>query len=712
MAARGMIVGDREGTLRSGGRCVRRLGRAAAISLLLLLPLSGVRAAGMDEALFFGELPQVVTVTRLSQSALETPASVTIIDRRMIEASGAVDIPDLLRLAAGFQVGHPSGTRTTVTYHGMTDEFARRMQVLVDGRSVYTPLFGGVDWPLLPLSLEDIERIEVTRGPNGVTHGANSFLGVINIITRHPSAVESSYAKLMGGGDDYRKAVVRQGGRGADFDYRLTLEHRADSGLDDSSVNGANQLYDATHIDRLSFRGEYRAAVNDYLDLQLGVNGVRLGDGVANDIINPVRDTDNRAHFQQLGWRHVGSVEEETELRIYHEFTDVQNAYQTALLSAIFGVPPSAIPLVLGVPDQPVAVDVGSTSERFNIELQHRYRLAPSVRAVSGVETRLDRVRAPGLLGPDGWLESRLYRLFTNGEWRVTPAWLLNGGVMVENNDIVGPRVSPRLAVNYALNSSQALRASYTRAYRTPAMVEEYGDYAATYAVSGGVADQLLKSAGGLAPERIDAWEVALVGEHRNGVGYDLKLFQEKMSNLIVTPTDVNFPEPNCNAYWQANYPDFCRAIVSANGGTALTTGGELQFSYRPDSSRLFTLGWSHLFRREGETLRTLSGTTATYDSMEMWRPEDTLTVLGEQGLGGGVTLSGMVHHVDSWLVSGARNDVRFTTASVRMAKKFSLGAGQGAIAFTVNDLLGTYYDFVYFSPTTPKAYLGVEVVF
>ncbi len=694
------------------GRCWRlSAGAALVLAVLANCPRIGMAANPVGEEAFFDELPSIVTVTRLKQSPLELPAAVTIIDRTMIEASGVVDIPGLLRLAAGFQVGHPFGTRTTVTYHGMTNEYAQRMQVLVDGRSVYSPVFGGVEWPLLPLALEDIERIEVTRGPNGVTYGANSFLGVINIITTHPGGfAEHAYTKVIGDtAGDFQKVLLRQGGSSGDLNYYLTLEHRWDAGLDDSVPNGTHQEFDESRINQMRFSSEYRAGINDYLALQFGVDDAQLGQGKYNDPVSQARVSDNLAHFQQIGWRHEAGSQQETQLLFYHEYTDLQNEMETAPLSTIFNATPEQVQALLGVPDQPVAGNFGNTSERYNLELQHRYGITPTLRAVSGGEARLDRVRAPGLLEFDDWNDAYLYRLFTNGEWRTTPHWLVNSGAMIEYSKGVGSLVSPRLAVNYLLNQEQAIRASYTRAYRTPSLIEQHAYMTTTLAEDGGVVDEMLKSRGGLEPERMDAWELGLAGDHHGGLGYDLKLFREKLTGLITMASEYNPSEPYCGI---VNLKDLCRVDSYSNSGEVVLSGAELQFGYRPDTTRLITLAWSHFFQREGEILFSRSDSGAKYHGIEAWVPEDTATLLAQQGLGNGLSLSVMLHHVDSWMSAGKTNDVRFTTANARLSKHFKVAGNDAAFAFGVNDLLGSYYDFFYFSPTTPRAYVSMELAF
>lgn len=132
-------------------------------------------------------LPQVLTATRLKQSPAAVPGSMTVIDSELINASGARDISELLRLVPGMMVGNINGNQAAVNYHGTNATEARRLQVLIDGRSVYRAGLATVDWSDIPVALEDIERIEVFRGPNTVSYGANALMAVVNIITRKPA---------------------------------------------------------------------------------------------------------------------------------------------------------------------------------------------------------------------------------------------------------------------------------------------------------------------------------------------------------------------------------------------------------------------------------------------------------------------------------------------------------------------------------------------
>ena len=239
----------------------------------MAIGLAGVSACalGASEQDFLGEVPIVLSASRLAQPVSEAPSATTIIDREMIRASGFRELPDVLRLVPGFYVGNYSGAEPVVS-HGLPNRYFGRIQVLVDGRSVYTPLFGQVPWTSLPLALDDIERIEVVRGPNAASFGANSFLGVINIITRHAAEDAGSLLSLANGGNGVGDVTARHGGKAGPFDYRLTLGYHNDTGF-------ANRP-DDKRFSTLTGRADRGLNTTDSLQLQggltLGAQGARL----------------------------------------------------------------------------------------------------------------------------------------------------------------------------------------------------------------------------------------------------------------------------------------------------------------------------------------------------------------------------------------------------------------------------------------------------
>ena len=186
-------------------------------------------AQNISEDDYIGDVPKVLTVSRLSQSLADAPSAVTVIDRETIRAAGIVDLPEIFRLVPGFYVATNPGfvynTNHVVSYHGISSAYAGSMQVMINNRSVYSPLFGGVNWSELPIAIADIERIEITRGPNAASYGANSFFGVINIITQNPS--EQSGSSLMAThGDGRNEAFYRYAGKFNDQIGRASCRER------------------------------------------------------------------------------------------------------------------------------------------------------------------------------------------------------------------------------------------------------------------------------------------------------------------------------------------------------------------------------------------------------------------------------------------------------------------------------------------------------
>ncbi len=172
------------------------------LAFIALCPLFHTPAHGAeldDEQLGSLAVPEVLTPVRLKQPRTEVPASVTVIDRELIEASGVRELAEVLRLVPGMVVSQRSGWDSVVSYHGTNRRNSRRMQVLIDGRSVYQAGLATIEWSDIPLAIEDIERIEITRGPDTAAYGANAFLGIINIISKHPDDSERLRLKLTRG---------------------------------------------------------------------------------------------------------------------------------------------------------------------------------------------------------------------------------------------------------------------------------------------------------------------------------------------------------------------------------------------------------------------------------------------------------------------------------------------------------------------------------
>lgn len=236
--------------------------RLSSYLILACLPLRLIAETAQDPLIgleegMLDDMPVVLSATQLAQPLNESPVAMTVIDREMIDASGTRTIPELLLLVPGFQPGYFDGNSPVVTYRGLADEYSRRIQVLIDGRSVYVPALAAIQWSDLVICIDEIERIEVTRGPSAKAYGNNSFLGVISITTRHAIEDHGQKVTIRAGIHDTADAMYHFGGRNESTDYRFTLcTHNNDgTGLLNDYSHGRNKLKLALAIQ--NFLGDY-----------------------------------------------------------------------------------------------------------------------------------------------------------------------------------------------------------------------------------------------------------------------------------------------------------------------------------------------------------------------------------------------------------------------------------------------------------------------
>ena len=515
-------------------------GRGLALLALGLLATPALGAEDLSESAFLGEVPVVLTVSRLAQPADEAPAAVTVIDRQMIRESGAWDLSEVFRLVPGMFVAYHAdrfyATDSTVSYHGLTtNTMSHRMQVMVDGRTIYSPLYGGVIWSDIPVALDDIERIEVVRGPDSASYGANSFMGVINILTRHPAEAQGSHVSLSAG-KGKEGGLARYGGRNGDFAWRLTAGYRNDQGEDADIHNPTSQQYiwgknkfDDKKIRQLNFRGDYQADAANSLEIQFGYNGGPRQVGEVNDVYAANKRADN--HFEQLRWRRATAGGGEVAVQFYHQ---VESSTATLLDSS----DPAWGPLVGDV-----------VGRRYELGVQHTFSAAPAVRVVWGAAVRYDKTFAPYDLAVREntylWQDRpfHLTQLFGNLEWRARPDLVVNLGAMGEDNSYTGTDVSPRIAANWHFRPRHTLRLGLSRATRTPTVYEKaYEEYWLNPA-----SNKYHPNVQTLRPERVDSTDIGYVGSFAS-LDVDFRLFRDAFSELISAEPEKAAMGGNLNA--------------------------------------------------------------------------------------------------------------------------------------------------------------------
>lgn len=477
----------------------------AAVLLAPIICGSAWAADYPSEQDFLQELPIVLSASRLSQPISEAPNAMTVIDRDMIVASGARNIADLFKLVPGMYVGYKNGHTPIVSYHGTTDMYPRRMQVMIDGRSIYLPVFGQVDWADLPLDIGDIDRIEVIRGPAAASHGANSVQGVISIYTHQASNAPRAQVSVSRGNDGISDTVARLGAMGENWDYRVTVASKGDRGFVPLPTVAKIPLNDTSRNRLINTKIGYRPTGSDTLDIQLGYSESSRGLGnIYPSVPNgfDTRDQKASSDFEQLTWLHTLSERSDFQLSYYHMGRNMKDDRYA------------------GFPPVPAITDM--FAQRHDLEMQHTLSTSPANRIVWGAGVRQDSAKAPtSLKYPPVWRE---YRLFVHDEWRITQANLINGGVMVEKNALGQTRTSPRISYNHHLTPQDTLRASFSVAYRNPEMVEELGK---------STSDNIL-AVGGLGPEKAISREIGYIRQlDETGSMLDIRAFHDQIDNII-----------------------------------------------------------------------------------------------------------------------------------------------------------------------------------
>src|SRR6267154_1563105 len=220
---------------------------------------------------------EVTTASKEPVTIARTPAAVYVLTSEDIRRSGATSIPDALRLVPGVEVARIDSNKWSLGVRGFTGRLSRSVLVLIDGRSVYTPLFAGVYWEVQDTLLEDVDRVEVIRGPGGTIWGANAVNGVIDIITKSTKDTHGMLVSLGGGNVDQGIGEVRMGGtNGKGLDYRVYGK---------GFIRGPEFHPDGSNFDhwktgQLGFRTDWNLNTRDMLtlqgDLYQGLDGERV----------------------------------------------------------------------------------------------------------------------------------------------------------------------------------------------------------------------------------------------------------------------------------------------------------------------------------------------------------------------------------------------------------------------------------------------------
>ncbi len=656
--------------------------------LLLLAGFSSSLVADqslLDETeSYLGEIPVIVSATRLRQKQTEAPATITIIDREMIEASGAIEIADLFRLVPGMQIGQGDTPTYSVTLHGQTDSFSRRIQVMVDGRPVYGPVFSSVDWHALGVDLADIDHIEVVRGPSASAFGENAFSGAINIVTKQPFETRGWFVKATGGSQDTRKGFLRYGDNYQDLDYRASFSFDRALAFEDTNTDKIVRSADLRLL--------YTPTARDQVEVHAGVSNGPMGRGGDGSPVHPEQSRDIERNYQLLRWIRSNPDGGESRFQAYHSYFAEDDQYTIGRLSdllGLFGIDPSLVTVVFPVTSDEL-IDFGIfnyKSSRYDAEWQYNSPWHGPVRYVAGLGGRIDRYESDYLVGPpDSSVEEHLLRGFLNVEYQPVADVILNAGLMVERGDLAETEVSPRLGLNYSLSPNHAARISIARSMRAPSLLEEHFDLAIR-ANDGTVLDALHITQGGVDAESITAYELGYLGRWPDtGASLDLKLYREIIRDEIDEIQDTSYPDPlsALDDGSTAGFDGARGAWIGFNGSRINIDGFEAQLKYQPTASTLASLQYAYADVDEFRDSRSVKTQVYNLDGT----PQHTASLLLSQRFPRGFEASVLASYVDEMAWYGDGDDMdEHTRVDLRLAKRFKGERHSGAIEILVHNI-------------------------
>jgi iron complex outermembrane recepter protein len=394
---------------------------------------------------------KVTTVSRKSENIFNAAAAIHVITQEDIRRSGVNSLPEALRMAPGLEVARPNSRQWAISSRGFNDTFANKLLVLMDGRTLYTPLFSGVFWEEVDTVLEDVDRIEVIRGPGATLWGANAVNGVINILTK--SARDTQGLLISGGGGLEERAfgTVRYGGQlGTNAFYRVYAKYfdRDESTL----LDGGGGVGDSWWKTQQGFRLDWELNEINKLTLQsdyyYGDFGGRyfLSSFTPPGLFAKEIRTETKG-FNTLGrWTHHFSSDSELALQAYYDRTDRS-----------FGIGKEL-------------------RDTVDIDLQHRFHLGGQHEIVwgGGYRYSVDELSQ----GPDLTLANpsrgvQLGSAFVQDEIALFSDRLhVTLGTKIEHNDFTGLEVQPSGRIAWRPNNRHTLWGAISRAVRTPSRTE------------------------------------------------------------------------------------------------------------------------------------------------------------------------------------------------------------------------------------------------
>lgn len=458
---------------------------------------------------------EVTSVSRTESTVGRSPAAVFVVTNEMIRRSGARSIPDVLRMAPGVQVARISASKWAVSARGFNGNFANKLLVQIDGRSVYTPLFAGVYWDVQDLVLDDVERIEVIRGPGATVWGANAVNGVINIITKDAEQTQGTLVQGGAGTEELGFTTARVGGRlGNDAHYRVFAKWFER----DRGHVLADDAQDDWRQGRVGFRIDSHPTCCDTMTLQGayydGTNGSRslAPDPSPPDFVATIdEDTDVSGGNVLFRWSRILDEQSDWALQLYYDRTSRQTDGN----------------------------GFGEDRDTIDLDFQRRFPLAERHSLIWGFGYRNTKDKIQDVpfrltLDPDQRADD-LFSYFVQDEIALSEDLLyLTVGSKFEHNDYTVFEYQPTGRLLWTPSPRHSIWTSISRAVRTPSRGEN--DVQITglpVALGPPPVFPLMTGSRGLQAEDLLAYEAGIRVQPTDAFYWDLAVFFNSYEDVI-----------------------------------------------------------------------------------------------------------------------------------------------------------------------------------
>ena len=418
------------------GAAVALASICAPIALGADTPILDIKQLTLEELMEIN----VYSAARRLQPVQETPSATYVLTNEDIRRARVTSIPEALRLVPGVQVARVDANKWAVSIRGFNTRTANKLLVLIDGRSVYDPLFSGVLWEARDVTLEDVERIEVVRGPGGTLWGSNAVNGVINIITKHARDTQGGLIAAGGGTEERAFGAARYGWQPRDDQHARLY---AKSFERDAGFSPTGNAHDQTQMSQAGFRWDWDASARDVVRVSGDLFSTTAGQ---RDNPTTTQDVDHRGGNLLTYWTRQLSETDSWRVQFYYDRVELDN------------------------------VQLGEKRDTYDVEFQHNLAPAPAHRLVWGLSYRntRDDIRNAAVIAVDpARREDRTETAFVQNTIILAPErWNLTLGTKVESNDYSGVEWQPNARLAWTPDERRVYWAAASRAVRVPSRLE------------------------------------------------------------------------------------------------------------------------------------------------------------------------------------------------------------------------------------------------